>query len=170
MLANGAEVVSYLRQNYFRIRIARPGVALAIDDDRYLRRQLSPLRLPRSKLAAMARLDMQASTPFSSQDAYMFYSDSGQTGTASGYAVVKKTILQPVLDELSGSGIAVRALKFLGGESAFQPDKQSIQQLQPVSRIRSFGGRLRTATVGVFVLGLAATITHAHWRYYEAGQ
>ena len=169
LLTDAREAVDHLRQKYFRIRIARPGVAIAIDEDRYLRRQLSPLRLPRSKMAAMARLDMQASTPFSLLDAYMLCGDSSKKDAASGYAVIKKTILKPLLDELAAAGIAVRTLKFLGGDGAFRPDLKSIQGLQPVSKMRILGGRLQTAAGAVFVLGLAATIAHAHWRYYEAG-
>ncbi|MEZ5810810.1 MAG: PilN domain-containing protein [Rhizobiaceae bacterium] len=166
--ADAQSAVSHLRQKFFRIRIGRPGVRLVVGSDRYLKRQLSPLRLPHSKLSAMARLDMQASTPFSPQDAYLACIPGDEKNPASGYAVVKKTILKPLLDELSAAGIAVRQLSFENDGGGFEPDERSFRTMVPLSRWRVFSGRLQTVGVAACLLGVAATIGHAHWRYYRA--
>lgn len=160
--------VAHLRQKYFRIRIARPGIRLVVGTDRYLKRQLSPLRLPRSKLSAMARLDMQASTPFSPQDAYLICVPGDEANPASRYAVVKKTILKPLLDELAKAGIAVRQLAFDDADGGFVPDEQSFRSIVPRSRLSVFSGRLQIAGFAACFLGMAATIGHAYWRFERA--
>lgn len=166
--ADATSAVEHLRQKFFRIRIKRPAVSLVIDTDRYLKRQLSPLTLPKSRLLAMAHLDMKASTPFSPQEAYLICGQSDENSRSSSYAVVKKTILKPLLDELAKSGIAVRRLAFAGEGEAFNPDERSFRLISPLSRWRVFSRRLFGSGVAICLLGFALTVTHAHWRFYTA--
>ncbi|MEX0347704.1 MAG: PilN domain-containing protein [Rhizobiaceae bacterium] len=164
---DAAAAVDHLRQNYFKLRIGRPAVSIIIEQDRYLKRQLSPLRLPASKMAAMARLDMGASTPFSQDDAFLVCGQSNQSNPESSYVVVKKAFLKPLIDQLRSAGIAVRELAF-SGNGSFTPDPKSMLSVLPKTRWRIFINRLRTATVSLCVLGLAATVGHFHWRNLAA--
>lgn len=162
-----AGAMEFLRQNYFRMRIARPSVSLLIDRDRYLKRQLSALRLPPSRLAAMSRLDMSASTPFSPDDAHLICRQASEANPASTYIVVKKAFLDPLIDELRAAGIVIRDLSFVGDDD-FKPDVASLQSILPEMRWRSISSRIRSVAVAVCVLGVALTIGHAFWRNIEA--
>lgn len=162
-----ASAVDHLKSKYFKLRIGRPAVSIIIEKDRYLKRELSPLRLPASKLAAMARLDMGASTPFSQDDVFLVCGQSNQSSSESSYVVVKKAFLKPLIDQLRSAGIAVRNLTF-SGNGTFSPDPKSMLSILPQTRWRTFTNRLRTATVLFCILGLALTVGHYHWRNLSA--
>ena len=165
---DGESAIAQLRRRFSRTRIARRGVTVAVDSDRYLMRRLSPLRMPRSRLQAMARLDMQAATPFTLQDAYLVCGQGSAENAVTAYAVVKKSILKPLLDELAHAGIAVRELSFAEPGGGFAPDRLSFRTIVPQSRWRVFAGRLQAAGIAICLIGVAVTIAHAHWRYYRA--
>ncbi len=168
--ADAESAVEHLRQKYFRIRIARPGVAVMMDSDRFLMRQVSPFRMPRSRLAAMARLDVHASTPFALQEVFLLCGKNTESDPASRYAVVKKEILKPLLDALEGAGIAVRRFGFAGENEKFRPDENSLLAMFPPSRWQVFAGRAMAVGVAICLLGAALTVSHAHWRYFKASE
>ncbi len=164
VIADHAEAaVDHLKSNYFKLRIGRPAVSIVIEQDRFLKRQLSPLRLPASKLAAMARLDLGASTPFSKDDAFLICGRSDEGNPESSYVVIKKAFVEPLIDQLRSAGIAVRKLNF-SGSGTFTPDPNSMLSILPKTRWRKFVDRVRTATISLCILGLALTAGHFHWR------
>ncbi len=159
--------VDHFRQNSFRLRIARPAVSVSVDHARYLKRQLSPLRLPASRLAAMARLDMSAATPFSHEDAYLICGSASDANPASSYVVVKKAFIKPLIDQLRTAGVAIRDLSFAGNDD-FKPDAKSLRAILPEMRWRSVASRVRTAVICLCALGFALTLGHAFWRNIQA--
>lgn len=168
-LANNAQdAVGLLTKKFIKIRIAKPMVRLIVEPDRYLKRHLSNLKLPQSKLSAMASLDMQSATPFRSDDVFLICDGDGQITKGSGYIIVKKTILEPLLEQLKNAGIHVENLEFADSANAICPKADTIKQLFTASKWRILQSRLTGFAFALIVAGLVFSASHAHWRYYKA--
>jgi len=163
-----AQVVEVLKRLLPRLRTSTPSVAIVIEPERYLKRLLSPMRLPRRRMRAMAALDLEAATPFEAHNVLLICPQYNEQIPESSYYIVKKSQLSPLLAELRKSGFLVGEISILDDERTIAPDRESFRQIiQPplgagiVHRATAIGGALA-------LLGLALTIGHAHWRYSVA--
>lgn len=164
---DGAEAVKILRRNRGRLRISQPRIDVTIGPGCYLSRKLSDRTYPRSRLMAMARLNVEASTPFHLNQVYLFCCDGRAGSRSSGYLLVKKAMLQPLLDRLAMSDIQVRRLSFAGA-GGFQPDPRDVFATLPRPKWRLAADRVQSVAISICVIVLAATIGHLYWRNAQA--
>ena len=138
-------------------------------DDRFIIRQLASLKLPNSKRKKMAQIDMLGSTPFAAEDVYLVHnSHQLREENATQYAVVKRSILDPILKQVSEAGYRVNDLKFGEHESGFQCDHESLKQILPNSRLVSVQRSMFSAALLLIAFGAAFTVGRANWRHIEA--
>lgn len=171
---SGAEVdvspISHLNEKLDELSSLERGatgeVSVVLDRDRYVVRNLSPLRLPLSKQMAMAELDLAVSTPFQPPDVYLLPLVADENNPGSAYAIVKKSVIDPLLGELRLSGRRVGALKLL--DPAY--GERSVRQ-SAMHTLQANGGKkinrlvLVSATISLFIL---ATFAHAYFRSENA--
>jgi general secretion pathway protein L len=78
--------------------------------DRFVLRQLSLYALSASQLMSAAQLDLETHTPFDRAEVHIL--PIAVTGRSSGYAIVKNSILQPVLDAVRTTGGLIDGIEF----------------------------------------------------------
>ena len=165
LVGDPAQAVEALNRLLPRLRATSPSVSIVIEPERYLKRHLSPMRLPRRRMRAMAALDLEAATPFEAPDVLLIYAQYNEKTPESAYYIVKKSQISPLLAELKKSGFLVGDVLILDDEHTVVPDAESFRQiiLPPlgttlVHRLIASGGALA-------LLGLVLTVGHVHWRY-----
>ena len=141
-------------------------ISVVLGRDRYVVRKLSPLILPLSKQMAMAELDLAVSTPFQPSDVYLWplVAEKNKSGTA--YAIVKKSVIDPLLRELRLSGRRIGALGLLdpaNGKHSVRQSAVDTLQANGVKKINRLA--LGSFTISLFVL---ATFAHAYFRSENA--
>lgn len=146
-------------------------IPVALASGRYVVRELSPRRLPASRTRAMVDLDVAASTPFSVDGVYCFVlncSDETKHRPTS-YAIVKRSVLDPVVSLIGQSGGDISHLEFLpdtgGGGSRFFAARPDLARLNGNSR---FAGKRFAIGLAVALLGSCATLLHVQWGYRQA--
>lgn len=149
---------------------ARPSVALLVEPDRYLKRRLAAMRLPRSRLAAMARLDVQSQTPFEPDALFLIFPDYDAAVSESAYYAVKKAFLAPLLDDLRQAGLTPAFLGLVEGARVVAADAASRRRVVGRPLAHRAARRLVAASALAAVVGLASLVGLAHWRYASAGQ
>jgi general secretion pathway protein L len=146
------------------LREARPSVGIVVEPDRYLRRRLSPIRLPRSRVAAMAELDLQSSTPFNVADFFLIVPEYDETSPESVYYTVKKSLLAPVLEGLRSARVAVSSLALAEADRTVAADRPSLREVVGHTAAATALRRAQAIGVGVLVLGIVTAVGMAHWR------
>lgn len=149
-------------------RHANKNITVRLSDNRFIVRQLSPIRLPNSKAKSMALIDMQGATPFSEDEVYILKNEQRIEGANTSYALVKKAIIDPIFQQISDAGYRVSNLQFGADGSGFLPSKEAISNVLPQSRSVVFGQRVFGIAIFAFIIALAFTIGRANWRHYEA--
>jgi len=145
-------------------RDARPSVGIVVEPDRYLKRRLSPIRLPRSRVASMAELDLQSSTPFNVADFFLIVPEYEERSSESAYYTVKKSLLGPVLEGLQSARIAVDSLALAEADWTVAADRPSLRQVVGRTVAATAFRRATAVGVGILVLGIVAAVGMAHWR------
>lgn len=123
-------------------------------------RQLSPLALPVSRLQSAASLDLITSTPFKLDQVKLL----PVTGAvqASSYAIVKNSVLEPILSAFQGNGIKVASI-------AFEPLEQRLQLVPGAHNFSANGRRVRSGMmasvfISMMAIAIGATAAHAYLR------
>lgn len=136
------------------------GGMIRLMSGRFVLRPLSPLFLPASRLEAAAALDLGASTPFK-PDLVKILPVSG-VGRASTYAIVKHTVLDPVLAAFRHNGLTIAGIEFETADGTLR---------LALSARRAFTGgravwqaRLFIVAIVAIVLATAATGVHVWLR------
>jgi general secretion pathway protein L len=88
--------------------------ALRLEDGRALVRRLAPIALPASRLRAAALLDLETTTPFRRSDAHAL-TLSGRGGVGSHYAIVKRAILDPLIEACGAAGLKIGRIDIVCG-------------------------------------------------------
>ena len=145
-------------------------IALLIDNGRYLKRRVSGMRLPRTRIHAMAVLDVQSSTPFSVDDLYLILPRYDEEVADSSYYAVKRAVLEPALDDLRSAGLAPSFLGLVDGQRIVVADAVSFSKVAGRSKPGAIRGRLLVAGAAVAAVGLVASLGVAHWRYSSAAR
>lgn len=139
----------------------RRNIALKMNPGSFVLRPLSALVLPESRQRAMAELDLTASTPFSADETYLYTTRSYSAPQSASYVIVRRNIVDPVFEAARRSGTRVSALRFEHDGMEYQLTPAAWHGL----RRRLDGGRRRPGlpvAACLVVLGLAATLVHAH--------
>ena len=90
-------------------------VTVALAEGRFLKRKLADVRIPFARLLKMAELDVETQTPFKLENVYILFADQALSENGSHYYLVRRDILDPVLDELQRNGRDLAALVFEEG-------------------------------------------------------
>lgn len=90
-------------------------VALALDERQFLRRKLADHRIPLVRAQQMAELDVETQTPFKLSDVYILFADRPLSERASHYYLVRRDLLDPVLDALRRNRRKLGSLIFDAG-------------------------------------------------------
>lgn len=144
---------------------------LALEASRYILRSLSPVRLPASRARAMATLDLAAATPFPPADTYCLIlkpvARDGPVPTV--YAIVKKSLIDPVLERLRSGSAPLAGIVLLSGTEPEAP----IWQVSSADLARLTGApstRQRTMFIAAAALTAAVigTVLHVQWTYASA--
>lgn len=146
----------------------RARVCVVLEKGRHLRRLLSTMRLPRSRIAAMARFDIESSMPFSIEDMVVIIPRYDGAAAESVYYAVKKSVLAPVLDGLRAEGFEAGFIGVADGGRVVAADAQSTAAVLSRRFAMPAGDRLLAAGAVAAALGLAVVIGAAHWRYAAA--
>ena len=148
-------------------RKSRPGeCVLRLEEGRALVRRLSPIALPASRLRAAALLDFETATPFSRRNAHaLTLSAQGGRG-GSSYAIVKRAILDPVMEACAAAGLKIGRIDVVSGEQVHQV---SVGDLRLLSDGAGSPGKgwLRALMLIVAVAG-AGTLAHVAAQYEMA--
>lgn len=174
VVQDAAAAVAALRDRFSQSRNGGNSVSIEIAPERYLARHVSELRLPRSRLMAMARLDMQAATPFQPDEVHIVCTGYDGTAPGSGYYIVKKSFIDPLLNAIRSSGTRINGIRFDGTGKDDEQTRanlvlgENLLAMTRPSRMARFARGVTIATILLAVTGGAATIAHAHLRYRTA--
>ncbi len=140
---------------------AQSGIGtIRLEAGRFVLRQLSPLALPLSRLQSAAALDLSESTPFKAGQ--MLALPVTGAVNASCYAIVKNSVLVPVLSAFNASGVTVAGIEF---EAAGEEIRIAHGGLRLVANRRTVGkSRLAIAFASLMVIAIGATVVHAYLR------
>ena len=101
---------------------------LRLENGRGLVRRLSDIALPASRLRAAAFLDLESATPFHQSDAHGLTLRAPSDG-GSSYAIVKRAILDPVIDSCSAAGLKIGRIDIVNGEQVHCVSADSLRRL-----------------------------------------
>jgi general secretion pathway protein L len=141
---------------------ARGQVTVALDRDRYIVRHLSELNLPMSQQKVMAEMDLIGSTPFQNSDVYLFPLTSYGARAGTAYALVKKSIFNPLQNELQSASLSVGEIQLLGQTETHYRVNGSA--LAAVSANTTKKAGVLALALGATAFIIAATFMHAYIR------
>lgn len=108
------------------------GCAVVLAPDRFIKRRLSAVNLPRSRMAAIAELDISGSTPFTPTSMRMLFPESARAVGGTHCFLVKAEILSQIELELTRAGANSTAVCVRDGEDIVETDLR-IQVRKPRS-------------------------------------
>ncbi len=150
-------------------RKRKADVAIVIEPDRYLKRRLAAIRLPRSRKAAMAALDLQSATPFDPEAFFILDTRLDDAVTDSSYFTVRRSVLNPVVEALRAAGCTVSAISVEDEGAIRGLDRPSLRAVLGTSAATRFAERAGAVGLATAAAGLVALFAAAQWRYAEAG-
>lgn len=147
----------------------RPAVGIVIEPERYLKRNLAAIRLPRGRKMAMAQLDLQSATPFNPDDFFVLMTRFDERVGDSSYYTVRKSALVPVVEGLRAGGSRVASISFSDAGELYPADAASLREVLGTSAATRLGERAVSIGLAAAAAGLVALVGAAHWRYSVAG-
>lgn len=155
-----------LRQDFGTRRALQ--VDLLVEPDRHLLRSLSPLRLPRSRMRAMAELDRAAATPFRAEDCLLVLPRPRADDPESLYALLRRDHLDPLLDSLKAARITLGGLALATPRGRLAADGPSRAALGPTPRAMRAGRAGLGAAAALALVGLLVLAGALAWRQERA--
>ncbi len=134
------------------------------ETERFLKRQLSPLRLPVSRVATMAEIDCRASTPLDPAQSELIAGPYDPEDAASVYYIVSKAHLLPVRKTLGEARIAVARIGLLDGDKFIDAPKLMTSTGTRWGSVRQLA---QAATIAL-VAGVMAVFGLLYWQYASA--
>lgn len=148
--------------------LIRPSPQNVVLEKQYLKLHIVDRLLPYSRSLAVAFAMLEARTPFSAQDVYVFPRFSINAG--SHFYIIKKTAIDPVLRQLQASGTRVQRLGIRDGDETYWIPSRVLETLHPVFHdIRHWRNGL-LAAFAVLLVACGATYAHAFLKYSAAEQ
>lgn len=138
-------------------------IVLKLAQGRYFKRPLSNKILPFSRAQTMARLDMDEHAPFLAEGTYVLFTESA-VGTGTDYYIVRKLILDPVLEEVARSMHRVGAIRLQADDGDKFLSRASLRSVVPVSRGQAFRAKLLAGAVAALLALSVLTYAHAYMR------
>jgi len=137
---------------------------LALDETKYLYRQLSNHLLPDYRVSELAELDLISQTPFERSDVYLIADNCN--GSGRGYYILKKSILHSLIDSCKKSKIKTKTLLLTGNDNQFSIKISEVYKFVSESVFRR---NLKIAFAFLIIMTSCLTVVHFHWRYEKAG-
>lgn len=101
------EIVAALTRLRSSGRAKSSQIRLRLSTDRYVKRSLARVKLPRSTAQEMAELDVEGATPFSLAEICICFEEEARTLGAHRYFLVKRAVIEPLKAALSNNGFAI---------------------------------------------------------------
>jgi general secretion pathway protein L len=161
------QIVPYLEEARVRRKSSR-SVAIVVLPERHLKRGLAAIRLPRSRLSAMALLDLQSSTPFDPKDFFILLPAFDERVVDSSYYTVRRSALAPVVAALKAGGYEVTSLAMQTEAGPVEIDRDGLREVLGESASARLGARVTRVGLATAAVGLVALFAAAHWRYATA--
>lgn len=161
------QIVPYLDEAR-AARKADKTVAIVVLPERHLKRRLAGIRLPRSRLSAMALLDLQSSTPFDPGDFFILFPAFDERVVDSSYYTVRKTVLAPVIAALKAGGYQVTSLAMQSEGGLIEIDRDGLRDVLGERASARLGARVARIGLAIAAAGVLALFGAAHWRYAVA--
>lgn len=135
-------------------------IRLRLSPDRYVKRSLASIKLPRSTAQEMAELDVEGATPFSLAEIHICFEEDVRTLGAHRYFLVKRAVIEPLKAALANNGFAV-------SDVLVEDDGQTVQITGlSTPKKRKYGSTITallvTATAFLTALSGALTWQAAH--------
>ncbi len=136
--------------------IGRSKLIVRLLAGQFVLRQLSAFALPSSKIKAAAELDLAIATPFRRDDVHILIVEPHETGSA--YAVVNKSVLDPIFDLLRSKNLTIKHLEF---ETQTELRRLETFELSKIKARNDGLSRLliKASCVGL-TIALIATVAH----------
>lgn len=150
-------------------RRRKGAVAVVIEPERYLKRPLAAIRLPRSRMTAMALLDLQSATPFNPDDFFILATRFDERIRDSSYYTVRKSALVPVVEGLRAGGWRAASISLSDAGELYPVDAVSLREVLGASAATRLSERTVSIGLATAAVGLVALFGAAHWRYSVAG-
>ncbi|MCO5159980.1 MAG: PilN domain-containing protein [Mesorhizobium sp.] len=150
-------------------RRRRRAVGIVIEPERYLKRHLAAIRLPRSRMMAMATLDLQSATPFNPGDFFILAPRFDERIRDSSYYTVRKSALVPVVEGLRAGGWTVASISLSDGGELYPVDAASLGEAAGAPAATRLAQRTVSIGLATAAAGLVVLFGAAHWRYSVAG-
>lgn len=138
---------------------------LRLENGRALVRSISKITLPYSRLRAAALLDLESATPFRPADAHAL-TLYARGGGGSSYAIVKRSILDPLMEECSAAGLNIKRIDIAGGGQVHCVSAECMRHLTG-SAGKPKKGWAAAIIIAVAIIG---TLAHAAMNYDSAIQ
>jgi general secretion pathway protein L len=103
-------------------RAKHPSINIVLGIDRSVERSLSRLQLPRSTAIAMAKLDVEAATPFKPEDVLTCLETKARGTGARRYFLVKRNVVEPLRDALQTGGFRISSIYLDTASGSIQID------------------------------------------------
>ncbi len=161
-----AEIGAALRRLPRRLR--SPVVDVVVEPDRHLQRKLSPLRLPRSRMRAMARIDCAGATPLREEDCILVLPEYRRDHAASVYFLLRRDQFEPIRASLAAARIEIGRLAMATPDGVFVADAPSLAALRRPARMRRMAHRLFWGAVAASIFGLIALGGVTAWQQNRA--
>lgn len=139
---------------------------LRLEEGRALVRRLSPIALPASRLRAAALLDLETATPFRPGDTRALALRPRGGSSGSNYAIVKRSILDPLMEECAAAGLTISRIDIVSGAEVHCVSAGDLQLLSDGASGQRKGW-VRALMLVVAVSG-AGTLAHMALRYNTA--
>ena len=156
-----------------RLRMAGPSrrernaeCVLRLEDGRALVRRLSAIALPASRLRAAALLDLETATPFRRSDAHALTLRAPGVSGGSSYAIVKRSILDPLLDACAAAGLKISRIDIVSGADVHRVSAGDLRLLP--DRAGWQGQVWLRALMLVIAVSAAGTLAHTAAQYDTA--
>lgn len=140
-------------------------VHIDMSKDRFFERSITSAKLPDFHIKQIAKTDSAINTPFNDQNSYFFFGKTA--GSASSYYIVKKQILDPLINVLKSKSIKLSSISLQSDKGLIPLSKEDLINL-PISLKTSFP-IFKTLTL-VLAASLVGTVMHYTMRYQAADE
>jgi general secretion pathway protein L len=157
-------IAARLRVLGAELKRRREPAILRIAKDSAVVRRLGPVALPASQHRSAALLDIEASTPFRMDGVHvlMLRPDHEYGARTCAYAIVKRSLLDPLTGVLKNTGINVEGVEIDDGaslRSVYAADKAAVSQTSNVAR-----KKIAVPVTMLLLAAAAGTYAHAWFR------
>lgn len=148
------------------ILATRRSAAILLETSACLERPLTPFRMPASRLAQMAAVDVAMATPIDPSSVYLLIEEPSACSVDNRYFIVRRIVLDPVLASLREQGKVLAGLtaETPSGSVALRPCPGGLAPRIPGTR----RGKTLVLMLAVFFILVMGTFLRVAWRQATA--